>query len=278
MTTTAIARLWAETFADTWVITTDGREQRLQRLMCTLPFDPALLSVDSCPPGLDCLTGRPHDNHHVVVGNRHKRIVETAARRGLRNVCVLEDDAEFVDVDRATLEVVLKWVRDHEDRWDIFYLGFGAPFFTRCAYVTRHVIRAHRPFLAHAICYNRRIYDEILDVDLTGDHRPFVFRTIERLLLAGRRDDRYFREGVGSLDTWLSFSRLRKFASHPILAVQTVLPPGTEAGWERRTGRRYDVRRTPRRQVEIALAVNYALWGLGGLLILGLVGGFYLHG
>ena len=52
-----------------------------------------------------------------------------------------------------------------------------------------------------------------------------LFRAIERLAFSNRREAGYFLDGVGSLDTWLSFRRLRKYASHPILVVQTAFLP-----------------------------------------------------
>ena len=76
----------------------------------------------------------------------------------------------------------------------------------------------------------------------------------------GGRRDPYFRDGVGSLDTWLSFSRLRRYAAHPVQVVQHALPPGTEAGWRRRTGRPYAVRETPRTLVRLAIGAHYLRW------------------
>jgi hypothetical protein len=271
-----VTELWQETFGATVVIATEGHEARLQKLIDSVPFDPAILTIDRCARGLDCRTGRRSDNHHLIVGNRHKTIVETAARAGLRNVCVLEDDTEFVGRNRGELAAVLEWVRTHSDRWDVFYLGFGAPLLTHCSYAARNVIRTYRPFFAHALCYNHRIYDRILAIDFSRDHRPFVFRAVERIASNRRRQERYFQDGVGSLDTWLSFSGLRLYAAHPLLAIQTALPPGTEASWRKRTGTAYDPYRTPEHQVRVALALHYSLWGAAAFLALA-AGGLYLR-
>jgi hypothetical protein len=230
-----------------------------------VPFDPGLLTIDRGRLGYDCRSGEPLDNHHLIVGNRHKKIIEEAATAGLDNVCVLEDDAEFVSADARHIASILDWVRQNRNRWDVFYLGFCAPFFTRCSFVKRRIVRANRPFFAHAIVYNRRIYDQVLAVDFSADHRPRLFRAVEWCTSGDRRTSPYFRHGVGSLDTWLSFSRLRKYAAHPMLVVQTALPPGTELAWKRRTGREYDFHATPRHQVMIALGAHYGALGLAAL-------------
>ena len=268
-----LTELWTATFDETVVITVDGHDARLERLMATVPFDPGVVIVDRCPRGYDSYAHRPETNHHVLVGNRHKKIVEAAAKQGLKNVFVFEDDAEFTGHDAETLAQVLTWARGHADEWDVFYLGFAAPLLSRCSRIDDHIIRVHRPFFAHALCYSQRAFDPILSIDFTADHRPLFFRAMERLASPhGRRDD-YFRQGVGSLDTWLSFSQLGRLASDPILVVQTSLPPGTEDAWRKRTGRSYDVSRTPQELVTIALRVHrvrsLASWAaVAALLIL----------
>jgi hypothetical protein len=264
----ALTRLWARAFDETHVIVTQGREARVERLMASLPFDPALLTIDTCPPGRDCLTGAPESNHHVLVGNRHKQIVAGARQRGLRNVFVFEDDAEFVEGDEDVLRRALAWVDAHRHKWDVFYLGYQAPLLSTASFAARGIVKPRRPLYAHALCYSADIYDEFLAVDLAGDHRPAFFRMMERLAFPGGRAEAYFREGVGSIDTWLSFSGARRFAVHPILVVQTSLPPGTEEGWVRRTGRPYDVRETPRTLARIALGLHYGIVSLALVALL----------
>jgi hypothetical protein len=266
-----LTRLWAGTFDETVVITVDGHEERVRRLVQSLPFDATLLRIDRYPPGRDCRSGLPQANHHVVVGERHKRIVEDARRRGLRNVVVLEDDAEFTAGDGAALRRVLEWVGANGDRWDLFYLGFMAPLLSRCALVTRSIVRPSRPHGAHAVCYHGRIFDEILSINLTGDHRPRWFRAVERVFSPRGRNNPYHRDGVGALDCWLALSRLRRFAAHPVQVVQTHLPPDSERDWRRFSSCRYDVHETPRLMVRNALAVHYALWALPAAAVLGFV-------
>jgi hypothetical protein len=256
--TAAITRLWRETFDETHVITVSGNEARVERLVATLPFDPALLTVDSCAPLHDCLARRPARNHHLVVGNRHKQVIEAAARARRRNVFVFEDDAEFGDDDPERLARALGWAKTHAAEWDVFYLGFLAPLLSACSYRAPGIVRVHHPLLAHALCYNARVFDRVLAIDFTADHRPALNRVVERVASPGARRTPYFRDGVGSLDSWLSFSGLRRLAAHPMLVVQTSLPPGTAEGWSRRTGRPYHPWRTPRLQVRLALGVYYA--------------------
>jgi len=203
------------------------------------------------------------------VGNRHKKIVEAARRAGHRNVFVFEEDAEFLQGTEEKLERVLRWVGSHETRWDVVYLGFLAPFLTRTAWRNRDIVTLTRPLHAHAIGYSSRAFDPILALDFTEDHRPLLFRTLESLTSPEGRKEPYFRDGVGSIDTWLSYSRLRRLGSYPRLVVQSQLPPGSEANWERRTGRKYDYRRTPNEMLKISLATHYAAVGLF-LLALGL--------
>ena len=96
MTRDDITRLWADTFDDTIVLTTDGNEERLRHLIETLPFDSGLLTIDRAHEGLIVTPATRKADRHIVVGKRHRKIVEDARRRGLKNVFVFEDDAEFV--------------------------------------------------------------------------------------------------------------------------------------------------------------------------------------
>ena len=258
----ALSRQWAATFDETVVITIDGHEARLDRLLATLPIDASLLRIDRGPRGYDVRTGQPETNHHVIVGGRHQRIVEAARRDGRRNVCVLEDDAEFTVDDGRALTAALRWAAAHEDRWDLFYLGFMAPLLSRCAWVAPHVVRPSRPIFAHAVCYHRRSFDDVLAVDLRGDHRSQLFRTVERVFSPRGRSTAYHRDGVGALDCWLSVSPLRRYAAHPIQVVQTSPPPDTARDWRRFSLSAYDVHATPRLLVRSALATHYALWTL----------------
>lgn len=263
-----LSRLWASTFGATYVITVPGREGHVARLLTSLAIDPDLVTIDVVEAGMDCRRGVAESNHHVVVGERHKRIVAASAARGLASVCVFEDDAELAlrgDRDRAALVRAMEWLRTHADQWDVFYLGYLAPWFTGCAWVRQSVVAPGRPLFAHALAYNRSVFDRVLAVDLRADHRPALHRWLERA--AGTRNERdaYFRDGVASLDTWLSYASIRRRAVHPLAAIQHQLPPGTAESWRRRTGRPYDVYRTPRQQAAIALAWHYStLTAAGG--------------
>jgi hypothetical protein len=258
-----LSDLWSTTFQATYVITTPGRERHVERLLGSLPFDPRLVTLDRCESGIDCRRDAPEANHHVVVGERHRRLVAKAAARRLRNVFVFEDDAEFVPASDGrdgagdALRQALEWARAHPDGWDVFYLGFLAPWFTGCAYVNRAVVRPSRPLFAHALAYNGSVFERLLAVDFRADHRPPRHRWLESLGRSRAPDLPYFSDGVGSIDTWLSYARLRRHAAHPVAVIQHALPPGTAESWTRRTGRRYDPYRTPRHQVSAALVWHY---------------------
>lgn len=275
MHSASLTQLWTDAFDETVVLTVDGNDARLGRFLATLPLDPSLVIVDRCPRGYDSYTDRPEDNHHVLVGNRHKRVVRSARQRGLKNIVVFEDDVEFTNRDLDALAHALTWVKDHAEDWDVFYLGFAAPLLSRCSRVNEHIIRVHRPFFAHALCYSSRVFGDILAIDFRADHRPTFFRIMERIASPRGRRDPYFRQGTGSLDTWLSFSRLNRLAVDPIAAVQSSLPPGTAESWRRRTGRPYDIHQTPRELVAIALKVQrmrtLALWAASVALLVFLV-------
>jgi len=256
---------WVDAFAETHVITVPGREVHLRRLLASLPIDPALVHVDFADRGVDCRTGLTESNHHVIVGERHRRLVADAAARGLRSVLVLEDDAEFVPDARpggasfAALGRAIDWAGTHRDRWDVFYLGFLAPWLTGSALVAPGVIRPARPLLTQAIAYNASVFDAILAIDFRADHRPWLHRRVEAALRPDGRVEPYFRDGVGSIDSWLSYAPIRKYAAHPLAVVQHVPPPGTAESWTRRTGRPYDPYRTPRAQVSLSIATHYGV-------------------
>ena len=148
-----------------------------------------------------------------------------------------------------------------------------APLLSRCAFVTRDVVLPSRPRGAHALCYSRRVYDEILSIDFARDFRPPAFRALERLVSPRGRDNPYHRDGVGALDNWLSESSLQRVAAYPVLAVQTQLPPDTEKDWQRFSGRVYDVHATPRQMVHVAMTLHYAIWILCLVAVAGIVFG-----
>jgi len=257
-----ISDLWEEVFPATWVISVDERGSKVDKFLSTLPLRPDLLRIDSCKRGIDPDTGKPETNHHWIVGARHKRILREARRLGLNRVFVFEEDAEFVG-DVQTLESVLQWIRSNEALWDVFYLGFSPPFPSSCLPVDTGIIQTFRPFQAHALCYSERMYDEFLAIDLTADHRPPYLRRLEAITTPIRRRDPYHRDGIGSIDSWLASSRLRRLSAFPLQFVQTSLPPGTERGWERFTFRAYDTYETPQEQVRLSLRVGQLKSALG---------------
>jgi hypothetical protein len=128
---------------------------------------------------------RTQPNHHIGCGLSHRAVVEEAARQGLANVLVFEDDVVFTSDAVAGLETTIQELRGRE--WQMLYLGAcrwnqeyppveGAARLAKAGAVT----------CLHAVAYRRTIYDRIL-----GDV-PSDLAAMEAWLRVHHGVDQYF--------------------------------------------------------------------------------------
>lgn len=99
-----------------------------------------------------------------VYGNflSHLAILREAARRGARNVLVLEDDAIFSRRarNRSAQAACLDQLAGHD--WGLWHLGHGLSAARRPA--QKGIVASAEPFIgAHAYCVRREALDELID-------------------------------------------------------------------------------------------------------------------
>ena len=94
------------------------------------------------------------DNHHLGCALSHRRIIQEAKDRGLKNVLVLEDDALVNAEDLHTLEKI----EGIKDDFDLLYLGSFHWITDVFDVVSKHVLRVKDGMMStHAVCYPRKI-------------------------------------------------------------------------------------------------------------------------
>lgn len=147
-------------------------------------------------------------NHHVGCGLSHRAIVEEAARLGLKNVLVFEDDVILTRDVLPNLQIALREIHAHE--WDLLYLGacrweHKFPMAEGCT----RLERAGPVTCLHAIAYNESIYGRILN------ELPADIPAMEEWLRLHSGVDQYFASSV----------KERKFIVTPTVATTACLLP-----------------------------------------------------
>ncbi|GJL83899.1 MAG: hypothetical protein DHS20C01_35330 [marine bacterium B5-7] len=140
-------------------------------------------------------------NHHIGCALSHRMIIEQARRRGLRNILVFEDDAILHRDTAGILDKALEELARLD--WSLLYLG-GHKWDKSFALSEgcRFLEQPHGMTMTHAIAYNAKIFNRILD-DL-----PNSIDGMERWLQTHHGIDQYLRY-IG-----------HKFVTRPTLASQ----------------------------------------------------------
>ncbi len=119
----------------------------------------------------------------------HKKCIQIAKDKGLKNMMVLEDDCEPMDYNNFKSRLVkIKNYLDSHDDWNI-YLG-GTATFTSSDYskVIRFedeaFVEFSKAYMTHMICYNSNVYDLFLSNDMTRPIDEFWFGKIKALVSA----------------------------------------------------------------------------------------------
>lgn len=100
----------------------------------------------------------------------HRKAIQTAKDHGYKRMLVLEDDADFINpLDTPEGDAVADVLEDM-DAWDMFYLGFNQR--VNKHHVVRSIendgqrldlLRIRGPLMTHAMIFNERIYDALLE-------------------------------------------------------------------------------------------------------------------
>lgn len=129
------------TLADAiFVINLDQRPERLERFEQLAKSHPVFANWRRIPAiagkNLESFGTRPwfrgRDRDLAWAGRAgcvlsHRKAIETALESGFRQVCILEDDADFPASSAVDLAGTLNWLSLHQDQWQIAYLGFTEP-------------------------------------------------------------------------------------------------------------------------------------------------------
>ena len=87
----------------------------------------------------------------------HLTLIKMAQQKKLKNILILEDDVSFIDDTIITLEKCFQQINYN---WNVFYLG--ANLHQHLKKISDNVFQLKRAYAAHAIVYNKNIYDVII--------------------------------------------------------------------------------------------------------------------
>jgi GR25 family glycosyltransferase involved in LPS biosynthesis len=122
------------------VINLDHRPERLERFHDLASKHPWLDGWQRLPavagtklPGFGkspWFHGRKRDNAWAGRAGcvlSHRKAIQTALDAGWNRVCILEDDIDLPDISDEVINSVSTWLSDHNDLWQVAYLGFSEP-------------------------------------------------------------------------------------------------------------------------------------------------------
>lgn len=89
----------------------------------------------------------------------HLEIIKKAKKEGLNNVLVLEDDVTFVD--EKILENLSKAISQLPKDFNLLYLGANIHY--PLDSISDNLVVIKRGYSTHAICYNKNIFDVIIE-------------------------------------------------------------------------------------------------------------------
>ncbi len=121
----------------------------------------------------------------------HIEIIKEAKRKKLRSILILEDDVEFINIDKIDSSIEQLFKKD----WSLFYLGTNLHIpLERC---DENLLILKKGFATHAIAYHENFYDFYLEA--------------------------FQKREIKIIDVWLAEQGQENFncyCSYPITAVQ----------------------------------------------------------
>lgn len=102
-------------------------------------------------------------------------LLKTARNNNLNNFLVFEDDVKFVvDNPQEYLQLSIEQLKSLE--WNLFYLGANTH--SKLEQVSPNLYRARECYAVHAMAYNKRVYDKIIDkyegMDKINQHKDIL--------------------------------------------------------------------------------------------------------
>jgi hypothetical protein len=161
---------WNNIVDKIYVITTSDKPERFKEFIKNLPFDHNLLKVHTM------VKRENFENEYFP--NRdceyaHKMVAQDAFKNDYNRILVFEDDARLSNkITPEKIAKILSWIKNND--WDILYLGHICihPSFI----INDYIIRTNGSLETHAICYNRKIIQTLINIEYGGEFDYFAKR------------------------------------------------------------------------------------------------------
>lgn len=162
---------WNSIVDKIYLITTSDKQERFTEFIDNLPFDHSLLKVHTMVKNSEHFQNEYYQNHDCQYA--HKIVAQDALKNNYNKILVFEDDARMSK--KITPELVTKmlsWIKNND--WDIFYLGHVCvhPSFL----VNDYIMKTNGSLETHAICYNRKIMQILVNIEYGADFDYFAKR------------------------------------------------------------------------------------------------------
>lgn len=165
---------WSTIVDKIYVITTSDKPERLREFIKDIPFDHNLLKVHTMIKKETFSENYENANYpNKDCEHAHTMVAKDALKNGYNKILVFEDDARYSKKMTKELEKkILNWIQNNN--WDIVYLGhvLAAP----ALIVNDHIIQTLGSLQTHAMCYNRKIMNLLVNVKYGAEFDYFMIR------------------------------------------------------------------------------------------------------
>jgi GR25 family glycosyltransferase involved in LPS biosynthesis len=127
------------------------------------------------------------------------KIIDKAIKNEYSNILIIEDDCKFINNSLNILDYAIEDLSNLD--WDLFYLGANTH--TKLEKKTKHLSILKSGFATHAVAYNSKVFEKILNYTNTIEH--------------------YIKNQGEILDVWLSQNIQtlgNSYVCNPIVATQ----------------------------------------------------------
>ncbi len=162
---------WNNIVDKIYLITTSDKQERFNDFIKNLPFDHSLLKVHIMIKKNEYFQNEYYPNRDCEYA--HKVVAKDALKNGYNKILVFEDDARISKkMTPKLLNKMLSWIKNND--WDILYMGHVTihPAFL----VNDYIIRTNGSLETHAICYNRKIMEILVNIEYGTDFNYFAKR------------------------------------------------------------------------------------------------------
>jgi len=105
------------------------------------------------------VSGEVHKDGRIGLIKSFLKIFKDVKERNVENVLIFEDDVSFINNPVENLKKAIEQVGNFQ--WYLFYLGANTH--EKCNIIRPNLILLRNAFSAHAVAYNNKIYDQIIE-------------------------------------------------------------------------------------------------------------------